>query len=76
MRLKEWMDFNRPFMACDFRVKILEKPRWDTNAVSWDICRRLFGDYEIARLSIDKYPKTDSACFKLLLWGSSDAENE
>lgn len=71
MKLKEWMEFNKPFMDCDFRVKLYEgkhnKDRCIINSiVDWDICERIFGEYEIEHLAIGEYD-SGNACFKLVL---------
>lgn len=78
MKLKDWMAFNQPFMACDFKVKLLKNGSWKQEdillktVVRWDVCNRLFGDYTIAKLGIDSYFNSDSACFCLLLWDDKE----
>lgn len=78
MKLKDWMAFNQPFMACDFKVKLLRNGSWKREdilletVVRWDVCNSFFGDYTIGRLRIDTYPGTDSSCFCLLLWDDKE----
>lgn len=78
MKLKDRMAFNQPFMACDFKVKLLKNgsmKREDIlleTVVRWDACKRFFGDYTIKMLKIDNYFNTDSTCFCLLLWDDKE----
>lgn len=78
MKLKDWLDFNKPFMDCDFKVKLLKNGSFKREdilletVVKWDTCERFFGDYTITKLKIDSYINSDSACFCLLLWDDKE----
>lgn len=78
MKLKDWLAFNQPFMACDFKVKLFKNKSFKQDdimletVVKWDVCEKFFGDYTIAKLKIDVYLGTDSACFCLLLWDDKE----
>lgn len=73
MKLKDWMEFNKPFIYCDFEVKLFRNKSDKKDdmelrtVVSWDSCKKVFGDYTIKRVKIDTYPGTDISCFCLLL---------
>lgn len=80
MKLKDWMAFNQPFMACDFKIKLFRNKSVKQDdimletVVRWDDCEKVFGNYTITRLKIDTYPGTDLACFCLLLQDDDDKE--
>lgn len=78
MKLKDWMAFNQPFMDCDFKVKLIKNGSFNRDDIifetiaRWDVCNKFFGDYTIAKLKIDRYFNSDSACFCLLLWDDKE----
>lgn len=68
MKLKEWLALNRPFMSCDFTVRLFGEKHNDMileTTVSWNVCERVFGDYKFCHLSIGEYPKSNLPCFVL-----------
>lgn len=78
MKLKDWLAFNQPFMACDFKVKLLKNKSFKQDDIMletvarWDVCEKIFGNYTITKLKIDTYPGTDFSCFCLVLWDDKE----
>ena len=78
MKLKEWMEFNEPVLNCDFRVKLYgtkdsrQRDRCMINAaVARDVCKKMFGEYEMERLTLDRC-ESGGACFALILRENQD----
>lgn len=81
MKLSEWLDFNQPFMSCDFKVVFLKHGSMKSDDIllstvsGFDMCKKFFGDYEIKGLRIDRYPESGGPCFKLVLWDKKEEAN-
>lgn len=74
MKLKEWMDFNKPFIDWDLQIVLLKYGSYHKDntlfegIINWDIGERLFGDYEIKKVTIGKGAGTDFPYFRLFIW--------
>lgn len=74
MKLKEWMIFNKPFIFCDLQIVLIKYGSYHKDNIlfegitDWDIAERLFGDFEIKKLSIGEHPTTKTLCFRIILW--------
>lgn len=78
MKLKEWFDFNRGLFNCDYIVKVIKNKSTKTYDILFEtvcrqqVCEKFFGQYELAKVGCDHYPKSENVGIMLILWADMD----
>lgn len=74
MKLKEWIEQNENFWDGDLIIKALKYGSYKTDDLLFETvlkrnrAKALFGEYEVKKISIDRYPNSDACTLKAILW--------
>lgn len=74
MKLKEWLDFNSDTYCGDILIKALKEKSYSRDDIIFEAVMRtdraaaLFGNYELKKIRVDKYPGSEYRGLMALIW--------
>ncbi len=74
MKLKEWIEFNKPFYDGDLAVKVMKNKSYKSDDMLFetcakvDVCAKSFGEYELAKFRVQECPGGGRRTVGVLLW--------